>query len=119
MGFCLLLLILKVAYLQAQLMQAKAQLAQTLMESGGNMELQWTGSFNNNLSNGIPSNYETQIMNPAVSPQSSVESAANNDAALMFMNHYQESQTLARRRSASCHGDLGELQALALRMMRN
>ncbi|CAK9323530.1 unnamed protein product [Citrullus colocynthis] len=124
----------QVAYLQTQLMQAKAQLAQTLMDSGGNMEIQWTGNFNNNLFNGIPNNYQTQIMNnPAVSPQSSLESAANNDEALLFINnqnHLHESQSRSaeqsqflqpfpRKKLPSSHADLGELQALALRMMRN
>lgn len=133
-NFLIICWVLKVAYLQTQLMQAKAQLAQTLMDSGGNMEIQWTGNFNNNLFNGIPNNYQTQIMNnPAVSPQSSLESAANNDEALLFINnqnHLHESQSRSpeesqflqpfpRKKLPSSHADLGELQALALRMMRN
>ncbi|KAL4010327.1 LOB domain-containing protein 16 [Cucumis melo var. makuwa] len=126
----------QVAYLQTQLMQAKAQLAQTLMDSGSNMEIQWTGDFNNsNLSNGsIPNNnYQTQIMNNPT-PQSSLESAANNDEALLFINQNQlfhESQLsrssqepqilqpFPRKKLSSSHADLGELHALALRMMRN
>lgn len=117
-------------------MQAKAQLAQTLMDSGSNMEIQWTGDFNNsNLSNGsIPNNnYQTQIMNNPT-PQSSLESAANNDEALLFINQNQlfhESQLsrssqepqilqpFPRKKFSSSHADLGELHALALRMMRN
>ncbi|XP_023534778.1 LOB domain-containing protein 16-like [Cucurbita pepo subsp. pepo] len=88
----------QVAYLQTQLMQARAQLAQT------HMQIQWTG---------IPKfpNYQSQVTNSAVSPQTSLESAANNDEA--------QFQQFPTKIPASCHGDVGELQALALRMMRN
>lgn len=106
---------LKVAYLQTQLMQAKAQLAQTLIDSEGNyMEKSFnlpTGSFPN-------------------FPQSSLESAANSDEAIMMNNFQEESQSRSpeelahqfqqfSRKRLACHGDVGELQALALRMMRN
>lgn len=110
----------QVAYLQAQLMQAKAQLAQTLIDSGGNMEIQWTGNFN--LPTGSTPNF--------LSPQTSLDSAANNDDIDPMMNNFQESQSrslddlLAQfqqfsRKRLACHGDVGELQALAFRMMRN
>ncbi|XP_022146014.1 LOB domain-containing protein 16-like [Momordica charantia] len=105
----------QVAYLQTQLMQAKAQLAQTLIDSEGNyMEK------SSNLPTGSFPNF----------PQSSLESAANSDEAIMMNNFQEESQSRSpeelahqfqqfSRKRLACHGDVGELQALALRMMRN
>lgn len=103
-------------------MQAKAQLAQNQIESR-NMENQWPGYVNG--VNGFPS--YASYMNP-ISPQSSLESVDHNNAG---MNHTQElqscrseeyfsfQQACSKKRPNNNTTDLGELQALALRMMRN
>lgn len=132
----------QVAYLQTQVMQTKAQLAQTVIEHSG--EIEWTGNFNlptinNNNYNQSQSQSQSMMMkkddDSAVSPQSSLESSSatanNNDETLLFMNFEDNTQYYCRSSpveqqfptkilpSSSCHPDLGELQALALRMMRN
>ncbi|GMN48948.1 hypothetical protein TIFTF001_018112 [Ficus carica] len=131
----------QVACLQAQLMQAKAQLAQNLIDhSRSSLENQWPGNHhvvnvntNSVTANNFPINYPNNYsnMNP-ISPQSSMESVDYN-ANDVIMNANQEIQS---GRSSSDHQDffavncnsrkrpyngdhLGELQALALRMMRN
>ncbi|XP_027352961.1 LOB domain-containing protein 16-like [Abrus precatorius] len=112
----------QVACLQAQLMQVKAQLAQNLMESR-NIEKQWPG--NNNVA-GLPMNSSfcpNNYMNP-ISPQSSMESIDHNSINDgMGMQDIQSRedfsfQASSKKRSYNNH-DLGELQELALRMMRN
>lgn len=121
-------------------MQAKAQLAQNLIDhSRSSLENQWPGNHhvvnvntNSVTANNFPINYPNNYsnMNP-ISPQSSMESVDYN-ANDVIMNANQEIQS---GRSSSDHqdffavncnsrkrpynGDLGELQALALRMMRN
>uniref|UniRef100_A0A6N2LSQ8 LOB domain-containing protein n=1 Tax=Salix viminalis TaxID=40686 RepID=A0A6N2LSQ8_SALVM len=116
----------QVACLQAQLMQVKAQLAQNLIDSPRinleNIHHQWQG---NNIS-GVPSfpNY----INP-ISPQSSLDSAdlnSNNiiDHGIMNMQEIQSREEYFAFQSCAkvkrpCPSDLGELQALAIRMMRN
>ncbi|KAF3436179.1 hypothetical protein FNV43_RR23271 [Rhamnella rubrinervis] len=112
----------QVACLQAQLMQAKAQLGQNLIESR-NMENQSPGYVN--AVNNFPS--YPSYMNP-ISPQSSLESMDHNNDG---MNHTQElqscrseeyfslQQACSKKRPNNNTTDLGELQALALRMMRN
>ncbi|KAE8696934.1 LOB domain-containing protein 16 [Hibiscus syriacus] len=80
----------QVACLQAQLMQVKAQLGQNNTE-----ENQWQGNLCGVAS--IPS-----YVSP-ISPQCSVVSVELNNGNSMNLHD----------------GDLGELQALALRMMRN
>ncbi|XP_022759760.1 LOB domain-containing protein 16-like [Durio zibethinus] len=107
----------QVACLQAQLMQVKAQLAQNAMNLH-NIDSQWQG---NNLC-GVPSipTYPS-YMNP-FSPQSSLESVELNSADSMNMQEIQRREECSfqgypKKRPYNC--DLGELQALALRMMRN
>ncbi|XP_050366757.1 LOB domain-containing protein 16 [Argentina anserina] len=112
----------QVACLQAQLMQVKAQVAhQSLMDSRA-MESQWQGNMNG-VTN-FPS--YPSYMNP-ISPQSSLDSIdhSSNEA----MNYMQEIQSSSRseefafqassKKRAYNGTDLGELQALAVRMMRN
>lgn len=105
------------ACLQAQLMQVKAQLAQTLIDSPRNIEnIQWQGNFS-----GVPSfpTYPTCI-NP-ISPQSSLESVNNSNDG-MNMQDIQSREEFAFQsyiKKRPCNSDLSELQALALRMMRN
>lgn len=97
-------------------MQVKAQLAQNAMNSH-NIESQWQG----NLS-GLPSipTYPS-YMNP-ISPQSSLESVELNSADSMNMQEIQSRDEFSFQgypKKRPCNSDLGELQALALRMMRN
>ncbi|KAF9682990.1 hypothetical protein SADUNF_Sadunf05G0165600 [Salix dunnii] len=121
----------QVACLQAQLMQVKAQLSQNLIDSPRinleNIHHQWQG---NNIS-GVPSfpTYPNYI-NP-ISPQSSLDSADLNSSSssshihhgMMNMQDIQSREEFTFQSCAKvkrpCHSDLGELQALALRMTRN
>ncbi|KAJ4822114.1 hypothetical protein Tsubulata_002839 [Turnera subulata] len=110
----------QVACLQAQLMQVKAQLAQNLIDSSRNIEnIQWQG---NNIS-GVPSypTYPTNYINP-ISPQSSLESVdhTSSDAIMQDIQSREEFAYQSCAKKRPYNGDqLGELQALALRMMRN
>ncbi|KAH1078106.1 hypothetical protein AAZX31_19G149000 [Glycine max] len=112
----------QVACLQAQLMQVKAQLAQNLVESR-NIESnhQWTG--NNNSVSGQPMNHPfcPTYMNP-ISPQSSLESidhsSINDGMSMQDIQSREDFQIQAKERPYN-NNDLGELQELALRMMRN
>ncbi|EEF41439.1 LOB domain-containing protein 16 [Ricinus communis] len=116
----------QVACLQAQLMQVKAQLAQSMVDSSRNMENQWQG---NNIC-GMPSssiaisnNYAAIYTNP-ISPQSSLESVEHNFDGVISMQDIQSSredfayQSSAKKRPYNS-SEWGELQELALRMMRN
>ncbi|KAL5796558.1 hypothetical protein ACOSQ2_001378 [Xanthoceras sorbifolium] len=113
----------QVACLQAQLMQMKAQLGQNMMDSR-NAENQWAG---NNSGGGVASyptyNTPTNYMNP-ISPQSSLESADHSNYDGMNMHEIDSREDLSfqpgfyKKRPYNTT-DLGELQALALRMMRN
>ncbi|XP_022728193.1 LOB domain-containing protein 16-like [Durio zibethinus] len=106
----------QVAWLQAQLMQVKAQLAQNVMNSH-NIQSQWQGNLP-----GVPS-FPTyaSYMNP-ISPQSSLESVELNSADSMNMQEVQSREEFSFQgypKKRPYNSDLGELQALALRMMRN
>ncbi|XWS31453.1 hypothetical protein CRYUN_Cryun23aG0077500 [Craigia yunnanensis] len=106
----------QVACLQAQLMQVKAQLAQNAMNSQ-NIESQWQ----ENLS-AVPSipTYPSYIN--SISPQSSLESVELNSADSMNMQEIQSREEFSFQgypKNRPYNSDLGDLQALALRMMRN
>ncbi|CAK9140670.1 unnamed protein product [Ilex paraguariensis] len=106
----------QVAYLQAQLMQLKAQLAQNLIDSSrNNPENQWPAG---NIMAGMAS--FPAYLN-SISPQSSVESIEHNNEGMgvqeIQIRDELSFQPYSKRRPS--HTDLGELQALALRMMRN
>ncbi|XVF21620.1 hypothetical protein REPUB_Repub12eG0106100 [Reevesia pubescens] len=109
----------QVACLQAQLMQVKAQVAQNAMNNNShNMDNQWQG----NLS-GVPSipTYNPSYMN-SISPQSSLESIEFNSADSINMQEIQSREEFRFQgypKKRPYNSDLGELQALALRMMRN
>ncbi|XP_055811811.1 LOB domain-containing protein 16-like [Solanum dulcamara] len=138
----------QVAYLQAQLMQVKTQLAQSLLNNSRNSENsyphhEWpninmassiglmASSFPPNNNNNNP----TYTMNSNSSPQSSLESidhysdGMNNnnnnvqeiqsrlDQVFYHQAAYSSSNSNSRKRPSQT--DLGELQALALRMMKN
>ncbi|KAL6208715.1 hypothetical protein ACLB2K_019661 [Fragaria x ananassa] len=112
----------KVACLQAQLMQVKAQVAHQNLMDTRTIESQWQGNVNG-VTN-FPS--YPSYMNP-ISPQSSLDSIdhSSNDT----MNYMQETQSSSRseefpfqacsKKRAYNSTELGELQELALRMMRN
>ncbi|XP_015891463.1 LOB domain-containing protein 16 [Ziziphus jujuba] len=109
----------QVACLQAQLMQAKAQLAQNLIESR-NMENQWPGFANGGANFPNYGNYRNPI-----SPQSSLESVEHNNDGMSTQElqgcreDFSLLQPCSKKRPNNATTDLGELQALALRMMRN
>ncbi|KAF2325336.1 hypothetical protein P3X46_003409 [Hevea brasiliensis] len=115
----------QVACLQAQLMQVKAQLAQNLVDSSRNIENQWQGNMYG-VQSSFPSNYHHQayncMMNP-ISPQSSLESVEHSNDGIISMQDIQSNsedfsfQSCTKKKPYE--PDLGELQALALRMMRN
>ncbi|OWM75259.1 hypothetical protein CDL15_Pgr023780 [Punica granatum] len=131
----------QVAYLQAQLMQVKAQMAHNLMTDARNTQNQqlWT-SGNNNICGSLNQslmfpvdNRTTSYINSSnnISPQSSIESVDHSIEAFRMQeiesrDHHQHQQELccmsfpqqfSEKRPPNC--DLGELQAVALRMMRN
>ncbi|KAH6798623.1 lateral organ boundaries-domain 16 [Perilla frutescens var. frutescens] len=107
----------QVAYLQAQVMQAKAQLAQNLIEhSSRNAESQWISGGGIGSSSPpplipVPNYYANNI-----SPQSSLDSIndgqeiESRDEAFHHHHHY------SKKRPSQT--DLSELQALAFRMMK-
>ncbi|KAF2302488.1 hypothetical protein GH714_036545 [Hevea brasiliensis] len=110
---------------QAQLMQVKAQLAQNLVDSSRNRENQWQGNNNYGVPSSFPGNHPAYncMMNP-ISPQISLESVDhNNDGFISMQDIIQSSredfafQSCTKRRPYN--PDLGELQTLKLRMMRN
>ncbi|KAF8394301.1 hypothetical protein HHK36_020508 [Tetracentron sinense] len=106
----------QVACLQAQLMQVKAQMAQYLVDS-------------RHVENGLPSgniigghpllNYPTYVH--PISPQSSLESIDHSSDGVVMQEIQSRDdlpvQPCTQKRLSQ--NDLGELQALALRMMRN
>ncbi|KAJ7977273.1 putative LOB domain-containing protein [Quillaja saponaria] len=112
----------QVTCLQAQLMQVKAQLSQNLINSR-NLENQWRG---NNGVAGAPINNPTcptNYMNLISSPQSSLESIEHSNEGMSMQEmqscreDYLSYQPCSKK--ITYNNDLGELQALALRMTRN
>ncbi|XP_061354016.1 LOB domain-containing protein 16-like [Gastrolobium bilobum] len=110
----------QVACLQTQVMQMKAQLAQNLMETR-NIENQWPGNVAGQSMNPFCLSHN---MNP-ISPQSSLESidhsSINDGIGMQDIQSREDNfsfQACSKRRSYG-NNDLGELQELALRMMRN
>ncbi|KAF5738913.1 LOB domain-containing protein 16 [Tripterygium wilfordii] len=126
----------QVACLQAQLMQVKAQLCHQNMMGSRNTENQYWPAGNNNITStstgeAVPANY-----NPISSPQSSLDSVdhySNNNNEGMFtlqetiqsstredFSAFQSCSATKKGPNYTSYGDhSGELQALALRMMRN
>ncbi|PIA36480.1 hypothetical protein AQUCO_03400401v1 [Aquilegia coerulea] len=104
----------QVAYLQAQLMQVRAQLANNLVDARSNNH--WSGNL-------VGRPHQNQIYPPymqSISPQSSFDSADNTKDELPIQDmHIRDDlpfQPCTRRRFTQT--DLGELQAMAVRMMR-
>ncbi|KAJ8558136.1 hypothetical protein K7X08_004902 [Anisodus acutangulus] len=124
----------QVAYLQAQLMQVKGQLAQSLLNNSRNSENsypQWSNNMAGLMASSFPENNNnkpTYTMNSNSSPQSSLESidhysdGTNNVQEIqsrdqVFYHQAYNSSCCSRKRPSET--ELGELQALALRMMKN
>ncbi|KAI3449747.1 hypothetical protein Pfo_006412 [Paulownia fortunei] len=111
----------QVAYLQAQLMQMKAQLAQNLIDqSSRNAENQSPSSMAAGFgSSPFPSlpNY----INYSISPQGSFDSIDGINAGQLLEIQSRDEvvsfQPYSKKRPSQT--DLSELQALALRMMKN
>ncbi|KAL8029122.1 hypothetical protein ABFX02_14G207400 [Erythranthe guttata] len=148
----------QVAYLQAQVMQVKAQLAHNLINNmdyqssssrnhhNAENNIQWPGSCHNNINmgpaggliGGLQSQFAVQnYMNLSnISPQSSLDSInINNNDGINNNNNNNNNNSMREIQSSSdeyvmtcpprhsrkrhSQTDLSELQALALRMMKN
>ncbi|KAG5066242.1 hypothetical protein JHK86_009973 [Glycine max] len=115
-------LIVMVACLQAQLMQVKAQLTQNLVESR-NIENNHQRQGNNNIVTGQLMNHPfcPTYINP-ISPQSSLDSidhnSMNDGMSMQDIQSREDFQIQAKERPYN-NNDLGELQELTLRMIRN
>ncbi|XP_052170027.1 LOB domain-containing protein 16-like [Diospyros lotus] len=108
----------QVTCLQAQLMQAKAQLVQSQLMGSRNVESQWPGNML-----GLQPSFPTAF-NPS---QSSLESVDQGVDGMAFKQEIQsrsssdhhELSFLNYAKKRPSQTELGELQELALRMMRN
>ncbi|XP_059318724.1 LOB domain-containing protein 16-like [Lycium ferocissimum] len=126
----------QVAYLQAQLMQVKGQLAQSLLNSLRNSENsypQWPNNMAPStglMASSFPpnnNNNPTYTVNSNSSPQSSLESldhyndGINNVQEIQSRDQvfYHQAYSSSTGRKRPSQTELGELQALALRMMKN
>nr|XP_043611092.1 LOB domain-containing protein 16-like [Erigeron canadensis] len=108
----------QVACLQAQLMQVKAQMGQSYMDSR-NVETQWSTSnmdgamaYQNYMN---ATNNFKNIIN--TSPQSSMESINYTNEGPSIQSQNDHNYELYKRRLSE--SDFDELQELAVRMMRN
>lgn len=132
---------MQVAYLQAQLMQAKSQLSQNLVDhqsssssSSRNTEFhEWNTSHGIGIGIGSSSsgayafpfpNYGNYYSN--ISPQSSLDSMEHQNDGMMQeieessrVNYNGTFQGVSYSKKRPSQTDLGELQALAFRMMKN
>ncbi|KAJ9564832.1 hypothetical protein OSB04_000798 [Centaurea solstitialis] len=120
----------QVACLQTQLMQTKAQIAQGFYDSR-NIENQWPGSMAASTAYQNYPNFAT-IMNGNLSPQSSLESIdhSNDEMGVQDQKQSRDDHRYGGHDISFQHiynnnkkrpfpSDLGELQELAVRMMRN
>ncbi|XP_024975887.1 LOB domain-containing protein 16-like [Cynara cardunculus var. scolymus] len=125
----------QVACLQAQLMQVKAQMAAQGYMDSRNLENQWSA----NMAAGAMAyqdymNGTGNFMNCNISPQSSMESIDHNNEGNMGMQEiqsrdddhhhdhgfsFQPAAAVYSNKKRLSDSDLGELQELAVRMMRN
>ncbi|KAF8401853.1 hypothetical protein HHK36_012800 [Tetracentron sinense] len=105
----------QVACLQAQLMQVKAQLAHNLVDSRY-LENHLPGNIGGGPSHLNYPNY----MHP-ISPQSSLDSIEHSNEGVAMQDIQSRDDLLFQpcTKKRLSHNDLGELQELALRMMRN
>ncbi|XAR58630.1 hypothetical protein NMG60_11014105 [Bertholletia excelsa] len=108
----------QVACLQAQLNQAKALLAHNLIDSS-NVENQWPGSvaepplqgYNSTNMNYFSPQSSLGSMDPSLDGSMGTQEMQNLEDDQLYLQHY------SRKRPSQA--ELGELQELALRMMRN
>ncbi|CAI9778558.1 unnamed protein product [Fraxinus pennsylvanica] len=113
----------QVAYLQAQLMQVKAQLAQNLVESR-NQENHWPSC---NINGGMASSFQTfqtNYMNScSISPQSSLDSIDHHHGYIGTLDLQSSRDEVSFQpyfsKKGASQSDLSELQALAIRMMKH
>ncbi|KAF9608109.1 hypothetical protein IFM89_006036 [Coptis chinensis] len=106
----------QVAYLQAQLMQLKLQMANNCGDSRS-FDNDWVGGMADGLQQ---MTYPTHVH--SISPQSSIDFVDDNSSDGMGLPSSQGNgdflfQTCSKKNLSQ--NDLGDLQALALRMMRN
>ncbi|KAJ4968029.1 hypothetical protein NE237_014730 [Protea cynaroides] len=116
----------QVAYLQAQLIQVKTQMAQNLAAGSKSLENHWpsrtAGPVFGGGGTGCP---QLQFPYPAymhsLTPQSSLDFPEQSSDGMVMQDMQDRDdlpfQPCAKKRLST--SDLGELQALALRMMRN
>ncbi|GAB4830506.1 hypothetical protein Ancab_020217 [Ancistrocladus abbreviatus] len=113
----------QVAYLQAQLMQLKAQLATNLMDSRSLENNKWMGNCNFPGIQTAP-NYQPNYLNP-ISPQSSLESIDQPNDVMTIQDNQSRSEKFllyqqpCSRKRPNSDSDIGELQELALMMMKH
>lgn len=120
---------IQVACLEAQVIQVKAQLAQKMMSIENSSSQAYLMNHNNNNNN-----LNNMINMSPISPQSSLDSIDNGSMVMMSMQEQDDfcfqhqpssssNKNLSSSSSYSCdiqnNNDFGELQQLALRMMRN
>ncbi|XP_043711820.1 LOB domain-containing protein 16-like [Telopea speciosissima] len=114
----------QVAYLQAQLIQAKAQLAHNLAAGSKSLENHWPSRTAGPVGGG-GGEVSPQVPYPAymhsLTPQSSLDFLDQSSDGMVIQDMLDRDdipfQPCAKKRLST--NDLGELQALALRMMRN
>ncbi|RZC68854.1 hypothetical protein C5167_031979 [Papaver somniferum] len=129
----------QVACLQAQLMQVKSQLVNKVAADTRSLE---NHNWMENVAAAVTSqhmSYPATYMRSTVSPQSSLESVDNNNCSNNMdissiqgmhytssgrdngynMNEHLHSYQSCNKKRMISNNELGELQALALRMMRN
>ncbi|KAL3517674.1 hypothetical protein ACH5RR_020263 [Cinchona calisaya] len=118
----------QVAYLQAQLMQARAQLAQAMIDSSEN---HWPNNMGGNGMGSFQTTYPSSTNyanNNSISPQSSICSLDSIDPSsdgigmqeeMIMKGGRDQYQTTSYSKKRPSQTDLGELQALALRMMKS
>ncbi|KAL5701983.1 hypothetical protein ACHQM5_027259 [Ranunculus cassubicifolius] len=107
----------QVAYLQAQLMQVKAQLENNNIADSQFAENHWGGNLGGGTQNLIYPAYAQSI-----SPQSSLDSVdtSREETAMQDM-HIRDDFSFqgSNKRKMGQSDDLGELQAMAVRMMKD
>ncbi|KAI3749497.1 hypothetical protein L2E82_20110 [Cichorium intybus] len=113
----------QVACLQTQLMQMKAQISQGIFDPR-NIETQWPGTA---MYQNYPNFAGIMNGNISLSPESSLESLDHNNEGMAVQerqsreDHYNDIsfQQIYSNKKRPFPSELGELQELAVRMMRN
>ncbi|OVA02445.1 hypothetical protein BVC80_9099g267 [Macleaya cordata] len=114
----------QVAFLQTQLMQMKAQLVYNTNGNSRYLENNWTGNYITGAGSQNFSNNPTKYMY-SISPQSSLDSIENENINIGIREEVQAYKDDDLSFQTNCskkiifQNELNELQAVALRMMRN